>query len=506
MIVKNWRGAARITFLAAAVSITGCSQGAPGTTGNVPTAKETPAGQPVKISIMAALHTPEVPSDAIRKVLEQKTNTQLDIQFVPNGSYEEKFRAALATGALPQVSFVNQASFITLRDAVKNQQFWEIGPYLKDYPNLSKLNPDVLKNMSVEGKLYSLPQENPLSRQGIIFRKDWADKLGLSAPKTVDDIYNMLKKFKEADPVGGGRTIPLADRNDLIYGSFKTLSSYFGTPNNWGIVDGKLVPEFMTKGYMDTLKFVKKLRDEGLINQDFPVTSKTDQQNLMYTGKSGMYIGSIMDVQTMQTKTQANIKTAEYDVENKIAGPSGKPGVWAIPGYGSVILFPKSAVKTEKDLKQILAFCDKMFSPEIANLIYYGIEGTHYTLKDNKVLPITDAKLLEKDVQGYTGLTMARVTNITPQYFTVPVAEKADKLVGDAVNFIITDPTAPLDSKTFNEKGAQLQEIIKDASYKFMTGNLDENGFQAAVKKWQDQGGTKIIEEYNAAYKTANGK
>jgi putative aldouronate transport system substrate-binding protein len=497
-------------FCAAVLALTtilaGCNDGSKQAAGKDST---TPADisklEPIsKLTVMANLQSPEVPSDTVKKVLEEKTKTQLEIQWVPDGSYDEKFQAAFATGSLPQVAYIkNQASYILLRDPIKNGQFWEIGPYLKDYPNLSKLSPDVLKNISVDGKIYAIYQERPLTRQGLMYRKDWADKVGVGAPKTTDDIYNMLKKFKEADLAGGGKTIGLADRSDLIYGSFKTLSSYFGTPNNWGVLDGKLTPEFMTKGYMDTMKFVKKLRDEGLINLDFPVTSKTDQQNMMYTGRAGMYIGSIGDIETMQDKTSKNVKEAQFDVVNQITSPSiSKPATWALPGYGTLVMFPKAAVKTEKELRQILAFYNYFFSPEIANLLKYGVEGKHYTLKDGKVNPSTDLKLLEKEVKPYqSGLAMADTTGIIPPVYNLPIREKAEKLAAEGVSFGVSDPTTALDSKTFNEKGARLQEIIKDATYKFMLNNIDENGFQAAVKKWQDDGGAKIIEEFNAANK-----
>jgi putative aldouronate transport system substrate-binding protein len=474
--------------------------------------KETPAAEgttgkedttPTKITIMTSLNTSEVPSETLKKLLEEKTNTQLTINFSPGGSYEEKFQAALATETLAPITYVgNQAGFIKTRNAIKNNQFWEIGPYLKDYPNLSKLDQEILNNMKVDGKIYALYQEVPRARSGIIYRKDWADKLGLAAPTSIDDIYNMLKKFKES----GLAAIPLADRNEFLYGAFKTLSSYFGTPNSWGLVDGGLVPDFTTQGYMDTMKFMKKLRDEGLINKDFPVTSKTDQQNLMYSGKSGMYIGSISDVNSMSEKTEANFKEAKFDVENRIVGTNGKTGVWAVHGYGNAVLFPKSAVKNEAELKKLLAFCDKLFDPEIANLLMHGVEGTHYSLQDSKVLPVTDAKLLEKDVSGYGVIALARITNIKPKVFTRPATEKAEQLINEAVKFSISDPTAPLDSATYTERGARLQDIIKDATYKFMLGDIDEKGFQDAVKKWKDQGGSSMIEEYNASYKLANKK
>ncbi|GAA4866452.1 extracellular solute-binding protein [Paenibacillus vulneris] len=462
---------------------------------------------PVKITVMADLQSPEVPSDKIEKLLEQKTNSELDIQWVPDGSYDEKFQAAFATGSLPQVVYLkNQASFILMRDAIKNGQFWEVGPYLKDYPNLKNLDPKVLKNTEVGGKIYSLYQERQPARSGLIYRKDWADKLGIPAPQTVDDLYNMLKKFKEADLAGGGKTIPLADRNDLVYGSFKTVSMYFGTPNGWGVQDGKLTPEFMTPGYMDTLKFYKKLRDEGLINQDFPVTSKTDQQNLMYTGRAGAYIGTMGDVKTMQEKTEKNIPEAKFDVVNEIKDKSGKNITWGLPGYGTVVLFPKSSVKTENDLKNILNVMDKFYSPEVANLLKYGVENEHYTMKDGKVLPSTDSKLIEKEVRPYLNMALYETTNITPSFYTLPVAEKANTLSNAAAKFMVTDPTVSLDSKTYNEKGARLQDLIKDATYQYVMGKIDDAGYQAAIKKWQNDGGQKIIDEFNEQYKSVGGK
>ncbi|MDF2646879.1 MAG: family 1 extracellular solute-binding protein [Paenibacillus sp.] len=467
---------------------------------------EAPKG-PVKISIMADLQTTEVPSDKLEKVLEQKTNSELDIQWVPDGSYDEKFQAAFATGSLPQVVYLkNAASFILMRDAIKNNQFWEVGPYLKDYPNLKSLNQKILNNTAVSGKIYSLYQERQPARAGLIYRKDWADKLGLSAPKTVDELYNMLKKFKEADLAGGGKTIPISDRNDLVYGAFKTLSMYFGTPNGWGTQDGKLVPDFMSKGYMDTMKFMKKLRDEGLINQDFPVTSKTDQQNLMYTGRSGLYIGTMGDVKGFQEKTVKNIPEAQYEVTNDIQGVDGKNITWGLSGYGTVVLFPKSSVKSEQELKNILGVMDKFYSPEIADLLKYGLKDEHHTLKDGKVVPSTDSKLIEKEVRPYLNMALYETTNITPSFYALPALEKANNLANEAVKFMVTDPSVSLDSKTFNEKGARLQDQIKDATYQFIMNKIDEAGFQSAVKKWQNDGGQKIIDEFNEQFKNNGGK
>ena len=126
--------------------------------------------------------------------------------------------------------------------------FWEVGPYLKDYPNLSKMNKLINKNASIDGKLYGIYREPPLSRQGIVIRKDWLDNLGLKMPETVEDLYDIAKAFTEQDPDQNGKddTIGLADRHDLTFGAFKTLASYFGAPNEWGVdKNGRLYPDFI---------------------------------------------------------------------------------------------------------------------------------------------------------------------------------------------------------------------------------------------------------------------
>lgn len=142
--------------------------------------KEEVKAGPTEIKIMLPLNIPETPPDTIKLELEKLTNTKLTYQFFPADTYEEKLNSSFATGSLPQVTYLkNQTTFIQMKEAIKDGQFWEIGPLLSEFPNLSKLKPEILNNTKVDGKLYTLYIGRPLARQGIIYRKDWADKLDL---------------------------------------------------------------------------------------------------------------------------------------------------------------------------------------------------------------------------------------------------------------------------------------------------------------------------------------
>ncbi|MBD1379414.1 extracellular solute-binding protein [Metabacillus arenae] len=463
--------------------------------------------EPLKYSAMVKLHTPEVPEKKILDILAEKTNMDLDIQFVPATTYVEKVNTLFSTGSFPDSVVLDLEMLTQYKEAIRDGQFWEIGPYLDDYENLSKMRDDVLENTKVDDKIYMIYEGKPLSRQGIIYRKDWAENLGLSAPKNTEEFYEMLRAFTEDDPDGNGKddTIGLTDRNELIFGAFKTVASWFHTPNNFGVKDGKIVPEFMFPEYMETLDFFRKLHKNGYINKDFPVTSKTDQQAMLSNGTAGVYVGSMGDVQSLYTNASEINPNAELDVHNQVAGPDGKFTVWSLPGYGNAILFPKSSVESEEELKKILSFYDYLMTPEGANLIYWGIEGEHYTIKDG-MANIKDQNLFDREVLPIQTLEIAEqeTNGRLNGYFTYEPKAKAEELFKDNEQYLIPDPTIGLDSPTFVEKSASLQQIIDDATYKYIIGDIDKKGFQAAVDQWKKQGGDKIIEEFSASYKKEN--
>lgn len=465
---------------------------------------------PIEFTIMTTLHTPEVPSDKIEKLIEEKTGTDINIQWVPDGNYIEKLNSAFATGTLPEATFLgNTTTFLQFKEAIRDDQFWEIGPLLDEFPNLKNLNEQSYKNTSVDGKIYALYQGRPAARSGLIYRKDWADKLGLSAPTNIDEFYEMARAFSEDDPDGNGKkdTFGITDRNDLIYGAFKTVSSWHGTPNNWGAKDGKVLPEFMFPEYIDTMKFFKELRDKGYINQDFPVTSKDDQQSFFKSGDAGMYVGSMGDVFAMNNDAVTLNPDVEFDVQNQIKGKDGKYRIWSLPGYGSVLLFSKSAVKTEEELKHILSFFDQLASKEVANLLFWGIEGEHFTVQDGAALQDTDAKLIDREVKPYQSMEIGEPAT-TGRYegvATYDVRVKADELIRDNDNYLVQDISIPLESPTYIEIGERLNQTITDATYKFILGQIDEKGFEKIIEDWKKSGGDDIIKEFTEDYTNQNG-
>jgi putative aldouronate transport system substrate-binding protein len=467
--------------------------------------------EPHEFTIMLSMKEKDIPTDVIPNLVNEKTGYKVNYQWSPDESYEEKLNTALATGSFPEVVYMkNQATFVQFKEAIRDGQFWEIGPYMDEFPGLSKLDEAKLNNTKVDGKLYTLYMGRDLARQGGIYRKDWLDNLGAKEPANIAELEELLRVFTEDDPDGNGAddTIGLADREDLVYGSFKTVGSWFHVPNNWGEMDGKLMPEFMFPQYIETMDWFRKIHEAGYMNKDFPVTSKDDQRNLFYSGKAGVYIGAMTDVNTLDRETRKNFPDLVTDVFSQVKGPDGEYTTWAIPGYNNVLMFPKNAIETEEELKSILGYFDKLMTPELANLMWWGIEGTHYEVVDGKAKPFDSgdaAAQTARDVKGYKDSLIGEAdTNGSYRNFSDLAARtKADALALDNIQFALHDPTASLDSATIAEKGATLKQIIDDATFKYILGELDEAGFQAAIEDWKKQGGSAAIEEYNAAWNAA---
>jgi putative aldouronate transport system substrate-binding protein len=456
------------------------------------------------ITIMAPLHFPQGPDSSLVQQLEEMTGTKLMIDWVPDEIYTDKMNAALTMNSLKKATFVKYTDYIFLKSAIRSGMFWEVGPYLDDYPNLRRLNDNILSQTAVDGKIYGLYTERPSSRQGVILREDWLENLQLEAPKTLDQLYDVLKQFTVKDPDQNGKddTFGLTDRNDLVFGAFKTLSSYFGTPNNWIAQDHRIIPEFETTQYRDTMNFMKKLYDEKLINQDFVVTSKDIQRNMLISGKAGVYIGSMTDVQRLSNEAKQFNPEARFTVVNRIEGPEGYK-VWSIPNFNGLFLFSKSAIKTEDELKQVLGFFDRTMEADAANLMKYGIEGRHYTLAGKEVqLPIKNEQLRIDEVSPLYSLMIADLSN--PNLMQVaqedPLLALAEKLSVDNEKFIVKDPTVNLESVAFDEHSEDLNQIISDATYQYILGQMDEAGFNQEIEKWRRSGGEQIIEEYTKSY------
>jgi putative aldouronate transport system substrate-binding protein len=463
------------------------------------TATVEPTKAPLSISMMNNYFTPEAPkadNPAIKKI-EEYTNTKLNITWIPSTAFDEKVNASIASNDLPQIFLVKVYNHKqpAILNAIRSGMFWEVGPYLKDYPNLSKINPIILNNASVDGKNFGIPRYRTFGDAGMIFRKDWLDNLGLSEPKTTDDLYNVLKAFTNNDPDKNGKQdtygLSMTGLNPLIQ-----YNVWFGAPNGWGLKDGQMQPAFMYKEHLDVLKLFKKMFDEKLLNPDFAVIK--DSSLAVNQGKAGMVIGTMNDVTRVFTDLTKLNPNAKLDILNAVSGPGGTKAPGGA-GYNGMFMFPKSTVKTEAELKQLLGFMDKLADTKMQDLFTWGIEDTHFKMDGGSPVRL-DEKLYNDEIG--TNLYQMRIDDgsLAMKGNLTPIAEKLLTLRKKNDQIAVPNLQDSLVSTTQTEKGGQLDKIISDAQTKFIMGNIDEQGWNKAIEEWRKNGGDKIIQEYNTEY------
>jgi len=494
---------------AAAVTLTGCAGGAvpqSNAPGEQPNASAEQSTEPFEVTI-ATPQVGEAPNkdNEIEQAIEAYTNTKLDFQWIPPAAFEDKKNIMIASDEMPKAFKITNN--VTTLNAIQSGLFWEIGPYLAEYKNLSAVNPMHYENIKVDGKLYGLPLFRDIGRAGITYRKDWFDAMGLKIPVTLDDWYAVAKAAAENDPDGNGQRDTYGMVLDKSYndtidsGAFLTrLAVSQGAPNKWGVENGKLVPEFMTQPYFDAMKLLRTLFKEQLINQDFSVVQRADADNKWNAGQAAIRLNTVASAgYTSYTNLAKAVPDAVVDVEH-YRGPSGIR-VPAEPGNNGFFVFPKSSVTSEEELKRLLGFFDKMLDPEMSTLLTRGVEGKHFKKTDDGKAEIVDLELFNLEVKPYRdSLPAFEVTGTGLPLKMNPLQEKGWQVVTNNLEHVVPNVALTLHSPTYVEKGTELDTLIRDAITKYIVGKIDDAGWQAEIESWKSMGGAQVIEEYSAAY------
>jgi putative aldouronate transport system substrate-binding protein len=458
--------------------------------------------EPFSISFMTTSFTndPATSESPILKKLEEITNTRLNMIWVNNSSYNDRMNLAFASGTLPNVMLITSKSPSVIA-AAKSDAFWELEPYLGVYENLRQANATVLKNISIDGKIFGIPRMRTLGRYGILYRKDWLEEEGLAEPKTIDEFYNMLKAFTEGDPNRDGQS----DTYGMILTSggesLEIMQTWFGVPKIWGEKeDGSLIPAYLTPEYKEALRFFRKLYAEKLVNQDFPVFDASRWNDPFVNGEGGCIVDVADRANTLYARMQRiGIDNPEIDVTGTVSGPKGARS-YSTSGYSGFFAVARSSVRTEGELKRVLEFMDKLNDREIQDLLYYGIEGRHYIVENGTV-----TRKMAEGVSETERNDLSMLLTFIPRDLTTPVKmtelrEKVVRVQAENDKIIVSNPAESLTSDVYTAKGTMLDKLVNEARIRYITGEIDDAGLDEALQLWRSSGGDDYIREMNEKY------
>lgn len=372
----------------------------------------------------AAAQQPTPPSSPTPLISPTPLKLTIHMHFRDKYVWDENWPVAREVARLTNVSLVNTASKVATNsqqqfnllmvtrklpdivggDSLKDQfirsglegAFLPLNPLIDQHaPHLRAFlqdNPLIARAITApDGNIYYIPYvpDGTVSR-GWWIRQDWLDKLGLKQPQTVDELYEVLKAFRDRDPNGNGKKDEVPYFNSWEYGVYRLVvlwgarSSGSNTKMDWIVEDGKVVHPFAEERFRFAIKNVARWYAEGLIDKEI-FTRKARAREQLFSAN----LGGVTHDWFASTSTYNSPKSI----------PS------RVPGFKLVAMAPPADVhgrRIEEDSRKLvmpdgwaishrnrhpvetIKLFDFYFSPVGRRLSNFGVEGRHHDLVGGK--------------------------------------------------------------------------------------------------------------------------
>ena len=370
-------------------------------------AAETKSSGPMTITMLYAATQTEVgslPDDwAGYQILRDKLGIDLQLQMLPSNANDQNVavRTMAAADELPDFITVDRTVWA---DLVKQGMLADVTDDFAKMPERSKVmfGPASKNFTTYEGRIYGFATPSAYAgNEGLLVRKDWLDKLGLKAPETLDELYDVLYAFTYNDPDGNGK-------NDTYgYGAFvedypayeaypgrrfEPLMGAFGVEGTWNMTAANFGLRIHDPAYYDFMVFLKKVIDNGLIDPNWQSYKKDDFRAAWKQGKFGVFReqNSAYASENNYSPFDKNFPDGGFIVVDAPIGPTGKRSVGPLV-EGFRIFAINADCSPEKHAKIVEMF-EWMSYGEGYMLCGYGMEGVNYIL-DKDGLPQSDASL-----------------------------------------------------------------------------------------------------------------
>ncbi|KRF10027.1 hypothetical protein ASG89_00295 [Paenibacillus sp. Soil766] len=394
---KMTTGSLLIALLTSAV-MSGCvgeEKGAePTTSASTDTAIKLPFEKPVKFRVWEPLPSTALAvmknyaESELNKELQKRLNVTLEYIHPTEGSAKEQFNLMLASGDIPDFIVGTFGDYPggrvkAFEDGILLDIKKEIPKYAPDLAKIYEAYPDLLMDVETEdGNQFYTPflkgDESIYTYFGGYLRKDWLNDLGLKVPETIDELYTVLKAFKEKK----GATTPFTGSVGNIKGIYFTGA--WGINQDHFIENGKVLYGAIDPRFKEYAKTMVKWYKEGILDPELATNNSktidakiTGNQAGGTVGNTGSGLGKYLPL--MKNKDpKFDLVAMPYLVLNKgdfnpfmpKDGPTTGGGAWNVTS------------SAKKNLKEALAFLNYGYTKEGSMLYNFGIEGVSYKMEN----------------------------------------------------------------------------------------------------------------------------
>ncbi len=391
--------------------------------------------EPVQLTMMIQKHAmvTDYNDNYLTKLIKEVTGVELVIETLPadGGEAKQKVSLMIAGGQkLPDILVLgfNDAElldygsggyFLPMNDWLENDAYyWNLAMDTYCTPEEKEL---VLKYAtSADGNIYGYPSyysdPGDNSALGMWINKNWCEKLGLAIPTTTEELYTVLKAFKDYDPNGNGQAdeIPLIGHNGWMGDVATQLMNAFifdAWDPDFGYqlnvdAEGKLSAPFVTEEWHEGLRYLSKLYAEGLLSPlSFSQTQNELKAIMSAPNDQATLVGAFVGHPSPLFGSDGAVdRCQEYVAVPAMIGPAGvqwSPYKLAKPSINTHI-----TVDCENP---DLAFrvLDAIAREDLSLTMRYGEQDVdwYYT---------TEGEIRHKYLEGYTAIYGQPATSRTP--------------------------------------------------------------------------------------------
>jgi putative aldouronate transport system substrate-binding protein len=466
--------------------------------------------------------------------LKKRTDITLESTVIPGSDYNQKRSVMISAGnapmIIPKTYHPDEEQYIAGGAILPVSDYVDLMPHFQDKVKKWNMGPDLDQNRQQDGKFYLLPglHERLWVDYSLAMRTDIVQKLGLSTPKTWDDVYSTLKAMKAAYP----DIYPLSDRWSVpaqpgANALFSVLGSTHGLYTGWSyqhtMWDAN-AKKFVYTGAMDqyrqVLTYLNKLVSEKLMDPE-SFTQTDDQARQKFASGRSFVIST--NAQTVANQYRKDIAKIAGATVEKIPVPIG-------PTNGDILgsrlesgLMLSRKVRDSKNFVALMQFVDWLYYSDNGLMFSkWGVEGTTYTGSVDagtfKLLPEVDwaglnpgaPKNLQVDYGFFNGVfAYGGSTKMLNSQF--PAEEQKFQQVMNSRKAIPLPPPRPLNAEereqvTLWESG--LKDHMYQQSLKFVLGQRPLSEWDAYVNELKAKNMTQYVDIVNKAaerYKKEHG-
>ncbi|MEU9627432.1 substrate-binding domain-containing protein [Streptomyces luteogriseus] len=447
-------------------------------------------GAPIKV--MAPLWgTPPKPDCAYYTELDKAAGTKITWQNQDGNTYGQKLGAVLASSSIPDVVVVPGWELTGKIPNAVIAKFMDLGPHLagdkvKKYPNLAAIPTDSWRMSIFGGALRGIPMSGaPVPGIVPYYRKDIFDKKGYTVPKSAEEFLSWAKEATSAK----AKVWACADMRWAAAAIFGLQPA--GTLG-WNMSsDGKLTYRIEHPEYLEHLEWVRKLFAAGVVHPDDkantgdPTQRFTAGQILVFNGDMSAWYGKTAE----QAKANPDF---EIDGMDYFAADGGDPTLYAGQPAGTWSMIREGASKeTVENALAAANFAAAPYGTKERMYVDYGVEGTHYTIKDG--VPVKNDRGIQEVNNAWGMLATPAPYLAHPDYPDVTRKQvEWQQRQGAFVKRTSTYGMNILEPRRYANISTPFEQLEID----FVRGNRKLSDVQQAISTWKTSGGDKLRDWY----------